>query len=51
MLGPGGLQVNSGEIGGATGPTEINKLDRPQFGQAGGTFNPRQLQFGLKLSF
>jgi DNA-binding winged helix-turn-helix (wHTH) protein len=39
------------QLGGATGPTGINKLDRPQFGQAGGTFNPRQLQFGLKLSF
>ncbi len=30
------------------GTTEIND---PAFGQAGGTFNPRQLQFGLKLSF
>jgi outer membrane receptor protein involved in Fe transport len=39
------------QLGGATAPTAINKLDRAQFGQAGGTFNPRQLQFGLKLSF
>jgi hypothetical protein len=39
------------QLGGATGPTRINKLENPQFGQAGGTFNPRQLQFGLKLSF
>jgi hypothetical protein len=39
------------QLGGATGPTGSNKLDRPQFGQASGTFNPRQLQFGLKLSF
>ena len=29
----------------------INNLKNPQFGQASGTFNPRQLQFGLKLSF
>jgi outer membrane receptor protein involved in Fe transport len=28
-----------------------NHVDRPQFGKAGGTFNPRNLQFGLKLSF
>jgi len=25
--------------------------NNPLFGQAGGTSNPRQLQFGLKLSF
>jgi hypothetical protein len=29
----------------------IGNLNNSQFGQAGGTFNPRQLQFGLKLSF
>lgn len=28
-----------------------NRTDRPNFGQAGGTFNPRNLQFGLKLAF
>jgi hypothetical protein len=39
------------QLGGATGPTGINKVNSPQFGQAGGTFNPRQVQFGLKLSF
>ena len=30
---------------------EMISLNDPLFGQAGGTFNPRQLQFGLKLSF
>jgi hypothetical protein len=33
------------------GEADIANLNNPQFGQAGGTFNPRQLQFGLKLSF
>jgi len=33
------------------GGTEIVSLNDPFFGQAGGTSNPRQLQFGLKLSF
>jgi len=33
------------------GNAEIASLDDPFFGRAGGTFNPRQLQFGLKLSF
>jgi len=28
-----------------------NDTNSPQFGQAGGTFPPRNLQFGLKLSF
>lgn len=28
-----------------------NRLDTPNFGQAGGTAPPRNLQFGLKLSF
>jgi hypothetical protein len=39
------------QLGGATGPTDGNNLENPQFGQAGGTSNPRNLQFGLKLSF
>lgn len=39
------------QLGGANGPTGFNNLNNPQFGQASGTFNPRQLQFGLKLSF
>jgi hypothetical protein len=33
------------------GSAEMASLNDPFFGQAGGTFNPRQLQFGLKLSF
>jgi Carboxypeptidase regulatory-like domain len=33
------------------GSTEMASLNDPFFGQAGGTSNPRQLQFGLKLSF
>jgi hypothetical protein len=28
-----------------------NRLNKPNFGQAGGTAPPRNLQFGLKLSF
>ncbi len=28
-----------------------NRINSPAFGQAAGTLNPRQLQFGLKLSF
>jgi hypothetical protein len=28
-----------------------NKINDPLFGLAGGTFNPRQMQFGLKISF
>ena len=39
------------QLGGATGPARNNQWNRPNFGQAGGTFNPRQLQLGLKLSF
>ncbi len=39
------------QLGGTTGPTNGNNLNRPQFGQAGGTSNPRNLQFGLKLTF
>jgi hypothetical protein len=35
---------------GAAGGTN-NNLNRGTFGQAGGTFNPRQLQLGLKVSF
>ena len=33
------------------GEAEMASLNDPLFGQAGGTFNPRQLQFGLKLNF
>lgn len=33
------------------GPSGNNKLNNPEFGKAGGTFGPRNLQFGLKLSF
>jgi hypothetical protein len=33
------------------GGGDIANLNDPSFGQAGGTFNPRQLQFGLRLSF
>jgi hypothetical protein len=33
------------------GSAEMASLNDPYFGQAGGTFNPRQLQFGLKLTF
>ena len=32
------------------GGTDMNSLNDPFFGQAGGTFNPRQLQFGIKLT-
>jgi hypothetical protein len=28
-----------------------DNLNDPSFGQSGGTFNPRQLQFGLKITF
>jgi len=39
------------QLGGATAATGFNNLNNPPFGRASGTFNPRQLQFGLKLSF
>jgi hypothetical protein len=40
------------QLSGATTSTGFNNLQRnPTFGQASGTFNPRQLQFGLKLRF
>jgi hypothetical protein len=39
------------QLGGATGLVDSNNLSNPQFGQAGGTANPRNLQFGLKLAF
>ena len=39
------------QLGGGAGPVNNNQWNRSNFGQAGGTFNPRQLQFGLKLSF
>jgi hypothetical protein len=32
-------------------PSDNNRLPSPLFGKAGGTFSPRNLQFGLKLSF
>lgn len=32
-------------------PSSNNLINRLNFGQAGGTFNPRNLQFGLNLSF
>lgn len=38
------------QLGNATGSTGFNNLNN-KFGQASGTFNPRQLQFGLKLTF
>ncbi|HYH00383.1 MAG TPA: TonB-dependent receptor [Terriglobales bacterium] len=38
------------QLPGAGGATN-NQINRPNFGQAGGTFNPRNLQFGLKLNF
>jgi len=28
-----------------------NRIDHGNFGQASGAFDPRELQFGLKLSF
>lgn len=39
------------QLAGAAGSTGFNNLNNDRFGQASGTFNPRQLQFGLKLSF
>jgi hypothetical protein len=36
---------------GNVGPSGNNRLNSPEFGKAGGTFSPRNLQFGLKLSF
>jgi hypothetical protein len=38
------------QLPGAGGATN-NRTNSGSFGQAGGTFNPRNLQFGLKLSF
>jgi hypothetical protein len=38
-----------GSAGGTT--TTKNRVNDASFGQAGGTYNPRQLQFGLKLNF
>jgi len=32
-------------------PSDNNRVPSPLFGKAGGTFSPRNLQFGLKLSF
>ncbi|PYV62330.1 MAG: hypothetical protein DMG97_40730, partial [Acidobacteria bacterium] len=31
-------------------PSDFNNLNNPVFGQAGGTFNSRNLQFGAKLT-
>jgi outer membrane receptor protein involved in Fe transport len=36
---------------GNVGPSGNNRLNSLEFGKAGGTFSPRNLQFGLKLSF
>jgi len=36
------------QFAGVVGNNRINSLN---FGQAGGTLNPRNLQFGLKFSF
>ena len=38
------------QLPGAGGATN-NRTNSGSFGQAGGTFNPRNLQFGLKISF
>ena len=38
------------ELPGANGATN-NRPELGNFGQAGGAFDPRQLQFGLKFSF
>jgi outer membrane receptor protein involved in Fe transport len=38
------------QLPGAGGSTN-NRTNSGSFGQAGGTFNPRNLQFGLKISF
>jgi outer membrane receptor protein involved in Fe transport len=34
-----------------SGSSGNNRLQLPEFGKAGGTFNPRNLQFGMKLNF
>lgn len=38
------------QLPGAGGATN-NQINRTNFGQSGGTFNPRNLQFGLKVNF
>ena len=38
------------QLPGAGGATN-NRTNSGSFGQAGGTFNPRNLQFGLKIRF
>jgi hypothetical protein len=35
----------------ATGSATNNRINRSNFGKAGGTLGPRLMQFGLKLSF
>ncbi len=44
------LNKTNFQLPGANGST-LNRVTSGSFGQAGGTFNPRQMQFGLKLSF
>ena len=39
------------QMGTSTGPSAFNNLNNPLFGQAGGTFNARNLQLGAKVSF
>jgi len=39
------------QLGENVGPSNNNRTQNPDFGKAGGTFSPRNLQFGLKLSF
>src|SRR4030095_258804 len=39
------------QLGEAAAPANENQWNRSNLGQAGGPFNPRQLRFGLKLSF
>jgi hypothetical protein len=39
------------QLGGTVYPSDINNLNNPLFGQAGGTSNPRNLQLGMKLVF
>jgi hypothetical protein len=39
------------QLGTTTSSLDAANLNNPHFGQAEGTFNPRQLQFALRLSF
>ena len=38
------------QLPGASGASH-NQINNTSFGQAGGAFNPRQMQLGLKISF